>query len=331
MQAAAGLENITDQKLALARNLANEDHTIDDVLARADTIGLDATNDRLAESLFGQWDLVLRRCGSTLSLEAACALVQSMRQSRFDPEGAFTMLPPKEADALIEYSMETVDEMRAIDREHHAELDNYHAANCAKRLSNSQLELTALVKQYALALSFFDRWQKRGVASLQEAKEKLKEIDTNQQKLDFVREQIEMRTVGLGFEEFRTAWSSGKDENVGTLDDLLDALQLIIAEEKERAGDDSLPTCAVVPQMRRKTYKELGTPTPQAELLSAAKVPLSVDEKELLERAREQRQTLVEASELDKVADQQDGAAPPHATSLSSTRYWRSDGATGRR
>ena len=35
-------------------------------------------------------------------------------------------------------------------------------------------------------------------------------------------------------------------------------------EERERAGDDALPTSAVVPQMRRKTFKELGTPTAQA-------------------------------------------------------------------
>ena len=47
---------MTDPKLAIKQNLETADP-----LARADTIGLDATNDRLAESVFGCWDYVLRR------------------------------------------------------------------------------------------------------------------------------------------------------------------------------------------------------------------------------------------------------------------------------
>ena len=59
VQCQAALRKMTDPKLALARNLPQPDGV--DVLARADTIGLDATNDRLAESIFGTWDYVLRR------------------------------------------------------------------------------------------------------------------------------------------------------------------------------------------------------------------------------------------------------------------------------
>ena len=47
-----------DPKLALSGNLQQPEGA--DVLARADTIGLNATNDRLAESiLFGIWDYML--------------------------------------------------------------------------------------------------------------------------------------------------------------------------------------------------------------------------------------------------------------------------------
>lgn len=324
VQAAAGLEKITDKKLALARNVAGPDG-VEDVLARADTIGLDATNDRLAESLFGHWDHVLRRCGPTISLEAASALVQSMRMRSFDKGGAFDVLPPKEADVLMELARETVDEMREIDRADHRELNEYHAA---KRKSNSQLELDALVKQYALALSFFDRWQKRGVASMTAAKAKVKQLDTNQEKLDYLREEIEMRTIGLGFDHIKTAWSSSKDETVGTVDDLQEVLQQLLAEERVRRGDGTLPTVAAVPQMRRKTFKELGTPTAQAELLAQAATPLSVDEEQLLHRAHEERQRLVIAGELDEVADLQDEDAPACNDSLVGAkleirwRYW---------
>ena len=54
-------------------------------------------------------------------------------------------------------------EQRQVDRADHAELDAYHAA---KRITNLKVELDALVKQYALALSFFDRWKKCGVKSV---------------------------------------------------------------------------------------------------------------------------------------------------------------------
>ena len=46
------------------------------------------------------------------------------------------------------------------------------------------------------------------------AKAKLDAMSTNQLKLDWLREQIEMRVIGLGFEEFKPAWSSSKDENM---------------------------------------------------------------------------------------------------------------------
>eukprot|EP00966_Prymnesium_polylepis_P108703 2516523-Prymnesium_polylepis.1 len=77
----------------------------------------------------------------------------------FSSGGALEQLPEKEARALVEMARVTVDEMRAIDRADHQELDSYHAA---KRKSNAQLELDALVTRFSLALSFFDRWQKRG-------------------------------------------------------------------------------------------------------------------------------------------------------------------------
>ena len=71
-------------------------------------------------------------------------------------------LPEKEARALFEYARSSLAALRQLDGGDHTELDAYHTA---KRKSNSQLELDALVKQYALALSFFDRWKKRGVTS----------------------------------------------------------------------------------------------------------------------------------------------------------------------
>ena len=62
-----------------------------------------------------------------------------------------------------------------------------------------------------------------------------------------------MRVIGLGFDEFKPAWSSGKDEDVGTVDDLTSLLRDILCEERKRKSEGKLPPAAVVPQMRRKT------------------------------------------------------------------------------
>jgi len=76
--------------------------------------------------------------------------------------GWFHGLPPHEQEALVELARLTVAEMRDIDRADHAELDQYHKA---RRKANEANELDALFTRYALALSFFERWQKRGVES----------------------------------------------------------------------------------------------------------------------------------------------------------------------
>ena len=139
------------------------------------------------------------------AVEAASAVAPAMGAKSFSEGGFFHDLPLHEQIALVEVARTSVRELRKVDRVHHAEHDAYVTA---KRKSNSQLELDALVKQYALALSFFKRWKSQGLTSVKEMEEKLESISSNQKKLDWLREQIEMRTIGLGFVEFKPAWSS---------------------------------------------------------------------------------------------------------------------------
>lgn len=86
---------------------------------------------------------------------------------------------------MVELARTTVREMRAVDRADHAE---HHTYVELKRKTNSQLELTALVQQYALALSFFDRWKERGVKSSSIMHVKLANITSDQLRLDYLRE-----------------------------------------------------------------------------------------------------------------------------------------------
>ena len=104
-----------------------------------------------------------------------------------------------------------------------------------KRKTNSQLELDALVRRYGLALSFFQRWQTRGVRSIREMTVQLAKIAGNQAKLDWLREQCEMRVIGLSF-NYKLQWGSSKDEDIGTVEDLTGHLKEILEEEQEAAA-----------------------------------------------------------------------------------------------
>ena len=342
VQCVAGLRKLHDPKLALADKLASQDGAnsfAKSATAHADTIGLDATNDRLAESVFGTYDYVLRR-NPGISMEAASAVAQAIRAKSFRKGGYFHSMPLHEQHALVELARTTVREMRAVDRADHADHDAYVTA---KRKSNSQIELDALVKRYALALSFFKKWKARGVASVAAMRSALVLIasspavtsitDTIAQKrkatqlqLDYLRDQIEMRVIGCGFVEFTPAWSSGKDESVGTVADLTLHLVQILGEERERALSDELPIAAVVPIMKRKDFKQLGDPTVQAGELATVIKDLSGEE--LLALAQEKFTQMEEAGELDGVSDEQ-GVAPPLDDSMVAStlevcwRYWR--------
>ena len=326
VQCIAGLRKLHDPKLALANKLTSQDGANSwgkSLEAHTDTIGLDATNDRLAESVFGVYDYILRRCPG-ISMEAASAVAMAMRAKSFEKGGAFYALPLHEAMALVEVARTSVREMRALDRADHADHDAYVTA---KRKSNSQLELDALVKRYALALSFFDRWRKRGVANADDMRTALDAIATTQLKLDYLREQIEMRVIGLSFIEFTPQWSSSKDAEIGTVADLKQLLEDILMEEHERDMCGELPKVAVVPIMKRKSFKELGTPTVQAEALAPAIKELSPEE--LLALAEEKREALEAAGEIDSVGDLQPAKPPPLDDSIVGTkfevcwRYWR--------
>ena len=97
-----------------------------------------------------------------------------------------------------------------------------------------------------------------------------------------------MRTRGLQWVDFSAKWSSTLDENVGTVEDLTGLLKELVEEEAERRAAGELPTEAPAPICRRKTFKQLGTPTAQALELAEQRVELTVEE--LKEKATRERE-----------------------------------------
>ena len=137
---------------------------------------------------------------------------------------------------------------RAVDR---ADSAQYAAYVKAKAKTASQEELKALVTEWAYGMSFFERWQERGVRSVAQLNAGLRSICacrapacrsgctanqtvSNQAKLDWLREQIEMRTRGLQWVEFAARWSSSTDESVGTVEELTGHLKELIVRARAR-------------------------------------------------------------------------------------------------
>ena len=158
-------------------------------------------------------------------------------------------------------------------------------------------------------------------------------LPKDQEKLDYLRLQIEMLVRGLGFNEFRSRmrWSSSKDEDVGSIAELTSLLEEILMEERELECGDELPESAVVPTMKRKTFRlirELGTPTVQAKEIGNSIKEHSPEE--LLELAIKKREELEATGEIDRLADEQPEEPPALDNSLVGSwleicwgRYWR--------
>lgn len=165
-----------------------------------------------------------------------------------DGEGYFHKLPKKESIALVEMARVSRIDMRKIDAADAAE----HAAYVkAKRKSELEEELGKVIKQAAFAVTFFDRWQKRAVRSVTEMNAKLRsDFDEpvaskrEQLKLNWLREQIQMRVLGFNWTEFRTSWSCGTDEEVGSFEQLRGHLMEILEEERDRDMNGELPVSA---------------------------------------------------------------------------------------
>lgn len=349
IQAAAALEKLYDPKLAIADKLSSQRGANSVALqakAHADLKGCNATNDQMAESVFGAWKLERRR-NPGISVRRSSGLAQARiskslahpdavqhRRARISSTaqqlrkkrrpsvmlGFFHSLPESEQVALVEMCRVERPAQRVLDRMDEAELDSYRRA---VRKSNSALELEALIKNFAFALSFFDRYVRRGVKSIEDARVQMAGLSSDQLRLDFLREQIEMRVIGLGWIEFKTQWSSGKDDNVGSIADLIAQLTDILLEESERP----IPEAAPAPIMSRKTFKELGTPTAQAQSMSDQRLSLSAEQ--LLAAAQKKRAELQVQGELDTVGDIQPPQPPPLNQDLVGRkleinwRYWR--------
>ena len=129
--------------------------------------------------------------------------------------------------------------------------------------------LNAAVDHYARAKELFTAWygakDAEGKWVTQAAKDAVA-VDraltgtSEAEQLEYLRLQIEMRTLGLGWDQFATKWSSSKDVRIGTVAHLRKLLvEEILPEEMALRRKKQLPTEAAPPQYAATDLGQLGT------------------------------------------------------------------------
>ena len=155
---------------------------------------------------------------------------------------------------------------------------------------------------YAYALELFDAWKEQRARSKREVEAYLKDKAEALQ-LEFLRKQIEMRVLGLGWERYATRWSSRSDERIGTVAHLKALLvDEIIPEEVALERLNQLPTEAAPPHHKAARVKTLGTIDADAQEVET-KALFSTEE--LKAKAEAARQRRVEAGIQDNVENMQ--------------------------
>ena len=118
--------------------------------------------------------------------------------------------------------------------------------------------------------------------------------------LMFLRKQIEMRTIGCGWTEFSTRWSSNKDSKVGTVKHLRALLVDILEHETTARRCKELPEEAALPQQVKRNLGVLGTVDEDAAEVEKCAL-FSADE--LDAKAEQEMQRRVAAGISDSVED----------------------------
>ena len=246
------------------------------------TAGAHVINDH-CESHFGSWDY-LSRVFRGASAEALSGMTQQMHTHDFElpPNVAHDRRKAKESaepfrggffhTGLNDKGAEAGERLReslVLMARHEAPAARRNgrlaqAAQDAERLSRREERvitlLNATVNAYAYNKELFARWEAQGARNKPAVVAALATRPAEAQKLEWLRLQIEMRVLGLGWSQFATRWSSKADSRIGSLVHLQKLLidELLPFEATERRLK-RLPTEAAPPQSLQKEARALGT------------------------------------------------------------------------
>ena len=158
----------------------------------------------------------------------------------------------------------------------------HDAAKLVRREERLATALNAAVDYYAHGKELYKAWSADHGES-QAAKDatavdaQLAKFGDTQPKLDYLQFQIDMRVIGLGWDQFKTKWSAKDDETIGTVNQLRTLLvdDILPYEHAERRLK-RLPKEAAPPQFTAKDIGQLGSANADA---------LAIQSKALFSRA----------------------------------------------
>ena len=288
----AALVAMRDPKRAICSLLTSQDgeHAVGkDASVHVATIGANVTNDRV-ESNFGCVDTLMRMYRYA-TVENISGMAQQMVNHDFDrplpishdrgrkrkeqdgeapPEqrgGFFHFgLTPTLQWSLVEYVRRQVDRARKDGR---AAMKAQEEEKLSRREERVITLLNKAVEHYAYAKECFEAWETQRATSQAEIAAALVDEASGKSKpeaaqLEWLRYQIEMRVLGLGWTQYQTRWSSKADSRIGTVAHLQTLLEEIVEEEvtrgRFRAGSEQgLPTEAAPPHHQSRELGQLGT------------------------------------------------------------------------
>lgn len=132
-----------------------------------------------------------------------------------------------------------------------------------RRTQNLTLQLDALAERGAIIVERFDAYDARALRTWHEVDQQLRSMESAATQMGFLREQIELRALGLGWNELCVPWTQNSDANMeASIARLRSHLrERVLPIEAQRTRDGLIPTEAPLPDFKAKSYKQLGSAT----------------------------------------------------------------------
>lgn len=188
-----------------------------------------------------------------------------------------------------------------------SESRGYRCAALARREERVITMLNAAIEKYAYSKELYQAWwqaqRERKPLDGQAVKQAL--LDANgkpkpeAQQLEYLRYQIEMRVIALGWTQYATRWSTQPDCRIGTVAHLQELLVAeILVHEQEQARRKLLPTEAAPPHTGAIDLGQLGTRDENSLQISRRAL---FSKEELSRKADAEMQRRIEAGVQDNV------------------------------
>lgn len=297
--AAEGLKKMRDPKVAIHDWLCSTDgkHSCAQVTAdtRLATIGAHSTNDRV-ESNFGGFDAVIRQF-RTISTDAAAGMAQQMRMHHLDSRSSCVVSDRRksnkemvtEADDSIRsssvgffenwLSKELQESCVEMGRQLRGEARNWERSDRReqaeykemRRAQNLLIQVDALAERGAIAVERFSAYSERAARTWQEASSMLASMHQSlAAQMGYLREQIELRTLGLGWSDVEIPWKHGNETAAESVARVREHFRTkVLPIEAERRTYGLIPSEAPIPDFKAKSLKQLGMPTSDSTELAA--------------------------------------------------------------